>query len=87
MTGLVQWCDALKWSGVEGVPVSRRQITCSDGVGSFSVSFWGICVGDGARYSNHNYQMIKATLDGAGAGAPYGPLILFFTAGSVVLCF
>jgi hypothetical protein len=37
-----------------------------------------------ALYSNQNYQAIKATLDGAGAGAPYGPLI-FFSRGAVVL--
>jgi hypothetical protein len=46
---------------------------------------WGICLGTAARYSNRNYGAIKATLDGLGAGAPYGPLILLFTAGSIVL--
>ncbi len=46
---------------------------------------WGICLGAAARYSNQNYEAIKATLDGLGAGVPYGPPILLFTAGSVVL--
>ena len=46
---------------------------------------WGLCLGNGARYSNQNYQAIKATLDGVNAGAPLGPLILLFTVGSVVL--
>ena len=46
---------------------------------------WGACLGNGARYSNQNYQAIKATLDGVNAGAPHGPLILFFTAASVVV--
>jgi len=46
---------------------------------------WGICLGAAGRYSNRNYEAIKATLDGLGAGAQYGPLILLFTAGSIVL--
>src|SRR5262249_14161503 len=46
---------------------------------------WGICLGDAARYSNKNYAAIKATMDGLGAGAPYGPLILLFAAVSLVL--
>jgi hypothetical protein len=46
---------------------------------------WGICLGAAGRYSNQNYEAIKATLDGLKTGAPYGPLILLFTAGSVVL--
>ena len=46
---------------------------------------WGICLGAAARYSNQNYAAIKATLDGLKTGAPYGPPILLFTAGSMVL--
>jgi hypothetical protein len=46
---------------------------------------WGLCVANGARYSNQNYGAIKATLDGVNTGAPLGPLILLFTVTSVVI--
>ncbi len=46
---------------------------------------WGVCLGDAARYANANYEAIKATADGIDARAPYGPLILLFTVGSVLL--
>jgi hypothetical protein len=46
---------------------------------------WGICLSVAARYSNQNYEAIKATLDGLENGAPYGPLILLFAAGSMAL--
>jgi hypothetical protein len=51
----------------------------------FLGALWGLCLANGARYSNRNYQAIKATFDGVNTGAPLGPLIFLFTAASVVM--
>jgi hypothetical protein len=51
----------------------------------FLGALWGVCLGDAARYSNQNYEAIKATLDGVNTGARLGPLILLFTVASVVI--
>ncbi|MEM8975745.1 MAG: hypothetical protein AAGD43_27075 [Pseudomonadota bacterium] len=46
---------------------------------------WGVFVGLGLIYSNENYEIIKATLDGAQTGAPNGPLIFVLTVLSLPL--
>ncbi len=48
---------------------------------------WGVFIGLGLIYSNENYELIKATLDGAQTGHPNGPLIFLLTALSVPLFF
>ena len=46
---------------------------------------WGVGEGLALRYTNQNYETIKATLEGVNTGAPAGPAILVFSVVSTFL--
>lgn len=46
---------------------------------------WGVLWGDGLRFSNDNYEGIKAVIDGGGTLPDWSPMVLAFSAGSMLL--
>ena len=52
---------------------------------AFIGMLWGLCFGFAVRYSNHNYEIIKSTIQGVDTGAPFGPMILAFTLSSMIV--